>query len=163
MRAGHADAQYVFERIGRAGGYVTRRTWNTDLPTDGVWLLRDTASFGVTLPIAALEVVVSEGPKSIKGSIDTLAEVSPAVGVLVIHEVEIRRGLIRGGVAPTAADRAVAMQVARAVDRVKRHQQRIVVWSYAQLRRRYELVTGDMSPVLLKRISSTKERRKSHA
>ena len=90
------------------------------------------------LPVVALEVVVSESAKTMKGSMDTLAEVSPALGLLVIHELEIRRGMIR--------------QMEQAQDRITRHQQRIVVWSFAQLQRRFELTTGDGGPVLLRRL-----------
>ena len=67
------------------------------MPTDGVWLLPSSGLYFSEAPAVAVEVSVSEGPKAIKGSIDTLAEVSPALGILVLNEAEIRRcTLVRG-------------------------------------------------------------------
>lgn len=109
------------QRLGRAAGFGYRRTWSRELPTDGVWVLPGSAFAGDELPVAALEVVVTEGPKSIKGSLDILAEVSPALGVLVIHEEEIRRGLVRRGVLTEEIDRRLNAQFEAARDRVTRH------------------------------------------
>ncbi len=155
MRPGHKDAQYMFERMGVTLGYETRRSWSRALPTDGVWLLPSSGE--LFLPEAAavaIEVAVSEGPKTIKGSIDILAEVSPALGILVIHEVEIRRGLVRKGVDSTVIDRRVTDSMTNALDRVSRHQQRVEVWSYAQLLNNFRLITGEKAPVTLARMAS---------
>jgi len=67
MRRGHHEAQVVFERL----GYRCRRTWTREHPTDGVWLL-DTPHLALDqLPVAALEVVVTETGKALRGSIST--------------------------------------------------------------------------------------------
>jgi hypothetical protein len=139
----------MFERLGRALGYQTRRTWTRELPTDGVWLMPGSGLLFAEVPAAAIEVAVSEGPKAIKGSIDTLAEVSPALGVMLINEVEIRRGELRKGRTVDAVERMIANRVAAAKDRASRHQQRIEVWSYQELRRRYELATGSSETEIL--------------
>lgn len=154
MRTGHKDAQFLFERLGRAMGYGYRRSWSQILPTDGVWLVDESLSVGTELPIAALEVVVSESPKTLKGSLDVLREVSPAIGILCINEVEIRRGLIRGGVAPSVISERIERMLAQARDRVTRSQQRLTVWTYAQLEHRYRFNTGDSQPALLSRLAN---------
>jgi hypothetical protein len=141
----------MFERFGRALGYQTRRTWTRELPTDGVWLMPGSGLLFAEFPAVAIEVAVSEGPKVIKGSIDTLAEVSPALGVMLINEVEIRRGELRKGRSVEAVERMITDRVAAAKDRASRHQQRIEVWSYQELRRRCELATGSTETQILAR------------
>ncbi len=153
MRTGHKDAQFLFEQLGRSAGYGYRRTWTRALPTDGVWLFDESLSLGAELPIAAIEVVVSEGPKTMKGSLDILAEVSPAIGILCVNEVEIRRGLVRRGVPHDNIIDRIARLMMIAHERVARSQQRLAVWTYAQLEQRYRFNTGDTSPALLARIS----------
>lgn len=152
MRCGHADAQFMFERMGKQLGYKTRRTWTRELPTDGVWLLQGSGLLLPEVPAIALEVAVSEGPKAIKGSMDILAEVSPALGILVINDVEIRRGELRRGTPAEVVTRRIEGSMAAALDRSTRHQQRIEVWSYGQLQQKYRLITGDQGPATLARL-----------
>jgi hypothetical protein len=154
MKAGHVDSQYMFLEIGKALGYATRLTWSQALPTDGVWLLPGDSYLLPEVPAVALEVAVSEGPKAIKGSIDTLAEVSPALGVLVINEAEIRRGALREGISVEIIERRIEGRFAAAYDRVGRHQQRIEVWTFEQLSRRYQLATGQSDPPMLARLAT---------
>jgi hypothetical protein len=154
MKTGHADAQYMFLAIGKALHYRTRLTWSRELPTDGVWLLPGDGYLLPEAPAVALEVAVSEGPKAIKGSIDTLAEVSPALGVLVINEDEIRRGALRNDVPTTSVERGIENRIAAACDRVSRHQQRIEIWSFKQLTCRYRLATGESTPPMLARLTA---------
>lgn len=154
MRTGHKDAQFLFEQLGRAAGYGYRRSWTRALPTDGVWLLDESLCLGSELPIAALEVAVSEGPKALKGSLDILAEVSPSIGILCINEVEIRRGLIRKNVPHDQIIDRIGRLMMMAQERVARSQQRLAVWSYAQLEQRYRFNTGDSQPTLLSRLAS---------
>ncbi len=90
----------------------------------------------------AIEVVVTESPKSIKGSISTLTAVSPALGIIVLHEDEIRRGLIRAGMDPLVIDKRVARQRGNVEELIDRSSQRLVLWTFARLRRRFEIVTG---------------------
>ncbi len=153
MRPGHADAQYMFLEIGKALGYRTRLMWSRELPTDGVWLLPGDGYALPEVPAVALEVAVSEGPKALRGSIDTLAEISPALGILIINDAEIRRGALREGLSAEVIERRVAERVAAAHNRISRHQQRIDVWGFAQLSRRYQLATGRSGPPMLARIA----------
>ena len=154
MKTGHADAQFMFLELGKAVGLATRKTWSRSLPSDGVWLLSASEDLLPPLPVVALEVAVSEGPKQIKGSIDTLAEISPALAVLVINEVEIRRGALRKGTEIATIERQLKAKIDAAKDRMGRHQQRFELWSYKQLQRRYELATGAEVPETLARQAS---------
>jgi hypothetical protein len=154
MKAGHADAQYMFLEIGKTLGYKTRRTWSRELPTDGVWLLSGDGYLLPEAPAVAVEVAVSEGPKAIKGSIDTLAEVSPTLGVLVINEVEIRRGALREGISAEVIERRIEGRLAAAHARMGRHQQRLQVWTFEQLSCRYRLATGRPGPPMLARLAT---------
>lgn len=154
MKTGHADAQYMFLELGKSLGFGTRLTWSRKLPTDGIWLLSDEEYLLPEIPAVALEVAVSEGPKALKGSIDTLAEVSPALGILLINEVEIRRGAVRKGVDPAITERRIQEKFMDAEDRASRHQQRIAIWSYAQLAHRYRLGTGASEPPTLARLAA---------
>jgi hypothetical protein len=146
VKPGHIEAQTMFLQIGEALGYRTRRTWSRQLPTDGVWLLPEEDQVLPALPAVALEVAVSEGPKAIKGSLDTLAEISPALGVLVINDAEIRRSAIRQGVDPTKIQSRIRSRFAAARERVARHQQHFEIWSHADLLRRYHLAVGATVP-----------------
>ena len=154
MKPGHADAQYMFAKLGRSLGYETRLTWSQSLPTDGVWLLPTDGYVLPNTPAVALEVAVSEGPKAIKGSIDTLAEVSPALGVLLINDMEIRRGGLRKGLDPVVVESQIESKFAAAGERLIRHQQRIELWSYGQMLCRYQLATGASGPPTLARLAS---------
>jgi hypothetical protein len=142
LRIGHAEAQAMFHHMGRVLEYTVSKTWTRDLPTDGVWL-SGPGHIGIgRLPVVALEVVVTESPKQVRGSIATLTAVSPALGILLLQEEEIRRGLIRKGVEAVEIERRLARQQSQVEDQINRSQQRLELWSYARLRRRYEVVTG---------------------
>src|SRR5262245_37969586 len=142
MRAGHREAQEMFLAMGRALGYQVRRTWSPELPTDGVWLSpAESGGFG-GLPVVALEVIVTEGPKTVKGSIQTLATVSPALGVVCVQDEEIRRGLIRAGASPEDVERRLRRQHEHIETQLARSLHRIELWSFGQLRRRFRLITG---------------------
>ena len=153
MRPGHADAQFMFEATGVALGFRVRRTWSRALPTDGVWLLPSAGLLLTEAPAVALEVAVTEGPKAIKGSLDTLAEVSPSLGILLINDLEIRRGALRAGIAPDVIEERIAAKFALATDRAQRMQQRIEIWNYGQLRHKYHLATGEGGPETLARVA----------
>lgn len=136
MRSGHNEAQILFQRLGDRLGYRCRRTWTREHPTDGVWLL-DAPHLGhENLPILALEVAVTEGAKALRGSIATLEAVSPALGVLLIQEQEIRRGLIRAGKSPQAATAHANRMLRTAATDISRSRQRIELWTFEQLQRR---------------------------
>ena len=140
MRSGHHEAQVMFHQLGRCLGYRCQRTWTREHPTDGVWLL-DSPHLGQdVLPVVALEVAVSEGGKALRGSIATLEIVSPALGVLLVHDQEIRRGLIRAGAIPEAATAHAQRLLASAATDISRSRQRIALWTFAQLCRRTRLV-----------------------
>src|SRR5690348_13291052 len=105
MRAGHRQAQDMFLALGRRHGYQVRRQFTTEMPTDGVWLAgRDHGEFG-GLPIAAIEVLVSEGSKTRLGSIATLEQVSPSVAIVLVHDVEMIRRIVRDGGTREQAER----------------------------------------------------------
>lgn len=144
----------MFLAMGQALGFKTRPTWSRELPTDGVWLVSTDELLLPELPAVALEVAVSEGPKAIKGSIDTLAEVSPALGILVINDAEIRRGAIRKGVDPQTIERRIRSRFDAAHDRARRHQHRLAVWGYDELAQRYRLATGATAPPMLDRLTT---------
>jgi hypothetical protein len=154
MRCGHADAQFMFAQIGRALGFEVRQTWTRELPTDGVWLFSGTGMVLPMAPAVALEVAVSEGPKALKGSIDTLAEVSPALGVLMIDDAEIRRGMLRDGIAAEVIDNRLAARFDLVHNRISRSQQRIEIWNYSTLRFKYRLATGRHAPETLARTAT---------
>ena len=139
MRRGHHEAQVLFERLGSQLGHRTRRTWTRQHPTDGVWLL-DTPHLGLDeVPLAALEVVVTETGKALRGSITTLEMVSPALGILLIQDREIRRGLIRSGTSPQTATEHLRRLVAAATADISRSRQRLALWTFDQLERRTQL------------------------
>jgi hypothetical protein len=142
MRSGHNEAQVLFQQLGRQLGYRCRRIWTRAHPTDGVWLL-DTLHLGHdVLPVAALEVAVTENGKALRGSIATLEIVSPALGILLIQDHEIRRGLIRAGATPEAATAHIQRLLASATDDIGRSRQRIALWTFEQLQRRTRLTAG---------------------
>jgi hypothetical protein len=129
----------MFEQLGQRLGYGTRRTWTRAHPTDGVWVL-DTAAVGhEELPFVALEVIVSESGKSLRGSIATLEIVSPALGVMLVQDEEIRRGQIRAGATPASADRYLERLLAAVAADISRSRQRLALWTFAQLRRRTDV------------------------
>src|SRR5262245_12601619 len=97
MRNSHRQAQEMFLELGRLQGFAVRRQFSIAYPTDGVWLTKAGHGEEAGLPIAAIEVVVSESPKTILGSIATLENVSPAIAIVLVHEDEISRRLLRLG------------------------------------------------------------------
>src|SRR5262249_919050 len=132
--------QMRFEELGQALGYRTLRTFNKSLPTDGVWLTQsDNAGIGI-LPVVALEVIVTEGVKQMRGSIATLAEVSAALGVLLFQDDEVGRGLIRRGHSAAEAELLIARRLTWLRDEAHRKSQRIAVWTFGELVNRHRLV-----------------------
>jgi hypothetical protein len=95
-------------------------------------------------PIAALNVMVTEAAKTTKGSIETLAALSPALGIVCLQDEEIRRGLIRAGMTPEQAGWRLLRQHDR-IEQFTRRVQRIELWSFGTLRRRHKIITGRRS------------------
>lgn len=139
MRRGHRDAQTAFLELGRALGYSPARTFSTRYPTDGVWYLKARDDISDGLPVAAIEVVVSESPKTMRGSVGVLEAVSPALGVLLIQEDDIARRLRRSGFDEDAVRRHLSQFSNRALDLAASVHQRVEVWTYSQLVRRHQL------------------------
>ncbi len=135
----------MFEALGHKLGYPSRRRWSAALPTDGVWLAPDGVAGWENLPVVAIEVVVSESPKVSRGSISTLCAVSPALGVIVLQDEEIRRGFAKKGMAESEIAKRLKLQREHLEGQAARTVQRIVVWDLGQLRRRYQLGTGRKS------------------
>ena len=140
MRAGHRQAQNMFLELGHHCGFETRRTYSRGLPTDGIWINRD-GVFG-NLVVAAIEVVVSESPKTIRGSVATLETVSPSVGVILLHEDEIRRGMVRNGDDADVVHHRLRNSLEQLSDLVGSSRQRLEVWSFRQLFRHHALLTS---------------------
>ena len=137
MRTGHKQAQDMFLELGNHHGFQTRRTFTPVFPTDGIWIGRN-GVFG-ELTAAAIEVVVSESPKSIRGSVTTLEIVSPSVGVILLHDDEIRRGLMRNGADETELRRCLTNMCNHIEQIVQRSRQRFEIWTYGQLVRHHSL------------------------
>jgi hypothetical protein len=132
----------MFRDLGTALGYAVRTSYSQSYPTDGVWLARRPLRKIDELPLAAIEIAVSESRKTLRGSILTLEVVSPALGIVLIHEDELRRRHIRLGGTADDATRRVEDICALATTLVATSRQRIEVWSFAALRRRYHEATG---------------------
>lgn len=145
MRRGHRDAQTAFLELGRTLGYSPAKTFSTRYPTDGVWYLRARDDISDTLPVVAIEVVVSESPKTMRGSVGVLEAVSPALGVLLIQEEDIARRLRRSGSDEDAVRRHLGHLSNRALDLATSVHQRVEVWTYSQLMRRHHLAVANKS------------------
>ena len=141
MRYAHSEAQKMFRTIGEMQGFRTSSTYKKDLQTDGVWWEEASLLGNTKIPFAAIEVVNSEDPKQMKGSLITLAEVSPALGILMIHELDIRRRFIRDGKSAYEIDKLITKKIEDAWTYASRLQQRIDVWSYEQLAYIHSLAT----------------------
>jgi hypothetical protein len=145
MTSGHKEGQALFEALGRRYGYEVRHSYSKSLPTDGVWYMGQQFGALPPVPVVAIEVVVSESSKSIRGSVVTLELVSPALGILLIHEEEMRRRLVRAGAAPEGVAVKVAAARSHAREFATNARQRIEIWSFADLVRLYRQATGDSS------------------
>lgn len=145
MTSGHKEGQALFEALGRRYGYEVRRSYSKCLPTDGVWYTDRQFGALPPVPVVAIEVVVSESRKSIRGSVVTLELVSPALGILLIHEEEMRRRLVRGGATQETVTARVAAARTHAREFAVNARQRIEIWSFADLVRLYRNATGDRS------------------
>jgi len=141
MTPGHREAQAMFDALGRKLGMKAKHSFSRSYPTDGVWYSDSQPGFPEA-PVAAIEVIVSESRKTVRGSLLTLEVVSPAVGILLVHEDEIRRRLVRAGCDPEVAARRVSAINAHAADLAQASRQRVEVWSFAGLVRRYRRATG---------------------
>lgn len=132
MRQGHRDAQDMFLEIGRALGHDVRRSFTPTQPGDGVWLERRPGILQ-GFPLAAVEVLVSESPKEICGSIHRLEAISPVLGVILIQEDEITRRLTRLGLNASRIASVIANNIALVDQCLSTSKQRIQRWSFAQL------------------------------
>lgn len=77
-------------KLGKKLGYDVKPSYSKDPQGDAVWFqkVNDKIHTKGLLPVVAFEVLCSETPKSIKGSIATLQHISPALGVLAIIDSE---------------------------------------------------------------------------
>ncbi|MCA0985147.1 hypothetical protein LCL89_14035 [Halobacillus yeomjeoni] len=89
MRAGHKLSQERLLKLGEEMNFIVKKTFSQSLPTDGVWLIKNPLLISEFIPFLAVEVIVSESPKTIRGSIKTLEQVKPTIAVVFIHEGEI--------------------------------------------------------------------------
>ena len=133
VRHGHREAQDMFLELGTALGFDTARTYTRAHPTDGVWIFgRDTGMLR-GLPAVAVEVLVTESSKAIAGSVHRLEIVSPVLGILVVHEEEIRRRLTRVGASDAHIAAAIARDALAIDDHIHHSKQRLQRWTFAQL------------------------------
>lgn len=135
----------MFLEMGRHLGFEVRPTFSRTMPTDGCWFVETSLGGLEELPVAALEVAVSESGKTLAGSVATLEAISPALGILLVQTDEITRGLVRSGMASDAAAATVAARLDRARGLAARSRQRLAVWDFEELVRRYALATGKPS------------------
>jgi hypothetical protein len=143
MRYGHRQAQDMFAEVGRTLGYRVKRSYSPSTPTDGIWLIR--APHVGELPVAAMEVIVSESPKTLRGSLHTLETVSPSLGILLLQTDEITRGVIRNGGTATTGGKLLARMQATLGELVSRSRHRVEVWHFEHLVHVYMAVTGNRS------------------
>jgi hypothetical protein len=134
MTPGHADAQRMFFEVGKALGYQPRRTFSKALPTDGVWLALNGIARFQEVPIAAIEVVASEGLKTWRGSLATLEAVSPAVAFLLLQEEEVRRRMSRAGASASRIERVIHRTLNQMRDAAAQTRQRVEVYTMENLR-----------------------------
>jgi hypothetical protein len=80
-----------------------------------------------------------------RGSLVTLECVSPALGILLVHEEEMRRRMVRRGTHPDIAVARIAAIREHVLELATGSRQRIEVWSFARLARRYQAATGARS------------------
>jgi hypothetical protein len=136
----------MFLGLGRALGYDPRLSFSRALPTDGAWLSPALGVDAPAVPVVAIEVVVSESRKTIRGSLLTLEMVSPSLGVILVHEEELRRRHVRAGRSSDEAQRRISSLRQHAAELAAGSRQRIEVWTFAALQRRFEQATGACSP-----------------
>ncbi|WP_182102726.1 hypothetical protein [Niallia taxi] len=140
MKLGHKDSQGLFLEMGKRLGYSPKKTYSEDLPTDGIWTIPHPLNLMDSLPVAAIEVAVSESPKTLRGSIRTLEDVSPLLAIILVHEGEItRRHIVKGGTLDSALKKISAIH--NLLEReVLMSQQRFEIWTEHTLSRWYSIV-----------------------
>jgi len=86
----HKEYIQKLMQIGNKLGYITSPRFSKDPQGDVIWfsIVNEKVYSGKKLPIIAFEVLCSETPKSIKGSIATLQHISPSLGILVVIDEE---------------------------------------------------------------------------
>jgi hypothetical protein len=84
---------------------------------------------------------VTEGAKSIRGSVGVLEAVSPALGILILQDDDIARRLRTAGRAEEYVERSIENTKAAIEDHIKSTRQRLELWTYSQLVRSHELAT----------------------
>jgi hypothetical protein len=145
MRQGHREAQARFLELGDALGYRVRKTYSSRWPTDGVWFSRSTDPIVKPLPLVAAEVIVSEGAKTIRGSVGVLEAVSPSLGVLILQDDDIARRLWAAGLDDESVERHLDSTKAAIEEHIRSTRQRLEMWTYSQLVRRHELAMKSRS------------------
>jgi hypothetical protein len=136
MTNGHKQAQRLFEIIGLSLGFKFCQNWSQSTPGDGSWLWNTCVLRDSVFPIATIEVAVSESLKRLRGSISTIELISPSLGVLLIQEEEIRRGLLRKGIEAVKAENIISNIITTMEKEVSMSKQRIEIWTMKELRAR---------------------------
>lgn len=138
---GHRQARQIWDQLGSNLRYEPAHSAGGSRPADGAWFPRMAGPRFARRPSAAIEVIVSESPKTLRGSIVTLECISPSLAVVLIQEEEIRRQAVRRGLPVSAALRKTELLSGEAGDLAARSRQHIEVWSFAQLQRRVRQTT----------------------
>jgi hypothetical protein len=141
MTSGHREAQILFRQLGEALRYQARATYTREWPTDGVWLHGGFFEPLQGRPIAAVEVVGSEGKKAMNGSVTVLEHVSPLLGIIVVQDEQIRERLSRRKTAEKV-ETEIERVVEKARDSANASKQRIDVWTMAMLRAHHDRHAG---------------------
>jgi len=86
----HKEYIQKLMQIGKKLGYIASPRFSKDPQGDVIWysVVNKKVYSDRKFPIIAFEVLCSETPKLIKGSIATLQHISPSLGVLVIIDEE---------------------------------------------------------------------------
>ncbi|NOU99490.1 hypothetical protein [Paenibacillus planticolens] len=129
MKYGHLETQLMFSRLGESLGYRASKIYTPNCPTDGVWFGRHPFDRTREVPVLAIEVLVSESLKIIRGSIRTLERVSPQIAILLLHEGEILGQWLAEGSESDMLDRRMSALKQTVADEITQSYQRFEIWN----------------------------------
>lgn len=139
MKYGHKQLQNYFQKMGANLGYTTKKVFNKHIHTDGVWMIPHPLNKTMQIPLVAIEVIVSENPKIIRGSIRILEEVSPVLAIVVVHESEMINYFFNKGLSLVAAKHRVEILKEFIFEEIKKSSQRFELWNENTMKYWYEL------------------------
>lgn len=128
MRNGHKEAQEMFLNLGKAKGFIVSKTFSKELPTDGVWFIKHPLD-ETNVPFVAIEVIASETPKQIIGSIGILKQVKPMIAIVLLHESEMARKSVLRHASSEKVKSSIARKYQIIQHEIQNSQQRFVIWN----------------------------------